>query len=43
MLAGDRQPFEDARPVLEAAGKNLYFCGERLGDGQTVRMVKCFT
>jgi 3-hydroxyisobutyrate dehydrogenase len=39
MLAGDRQAFEAARPVLEAVGKNLYFCGDRLGDGQTVKMI----
>jgi len=39
MLAGDPEVFEAARPVLEAVGKNLYFCGNGLGDGQTMKMI----
>lgn len=39
MLAGDRQALDVARPVLEVVGKHLYVCGDRPGDGQTVKMI----
>lgn len=37
MVGGDRPSFEEAKPYLEAMGKNIYHCGA-VGSGQAVKM-----
>ncbi|ANV84411.1 oxidoreductase [Picosynechococcus sp. PCC 7003] len=37
MGGGDRPDFDEAKPYLEAMGKNIYYCG-KTGSGQAVKM-----
>ena len=39
MAGGQRDLFEELRPVLEAMGSSVVHCGESVGDGQAVKMV----
>jgi 3-hydroxyisobutyrate dehydrogenase-like beta-hydroxyacid dehydrogenase len=39
MAAGDRAAFERVRPVLEAIGSNTVLVGEKVGLGQTLKLV----
>ncbi|BAW95540.1 3-hydroxyisobutyrate dehydrogenase [[Synechococcus] sp. NIES-970] len=37
MVGGDRSDFDEAKPYLEAMGKNIYHCGP-VGSGQAVKL-----
>src|SRR5919206_853361 len=39
MAGGQRDLFEELRPVLEAMGSSVVHCGESVGDGQAVKLV----
>jgi 3-hydroxyisobutyrate dehydrogenase-like beta-hydroxyacid dehydrogenase len=39
MAGGPEDLFEESRPVLEAMGSSVVHCGQRVGDGQAVKLV----
>ena len=39
MAGGPAEMFEEVRPLLEAMGSTVAYCGESVGDGQSVKLV----
>ena len=39
MAGGPAELFEEVRPLLEAMGSTVAYCGESVGDGQSVKLV----
>jgi 3-hydroxyisobutyrate dehydrogenase-like beta-hydroxyacid dehydrogenase len=39
MAGGPKDLFEESRPVLEQMGSSVVHCGQRVGDGQAVKLV----
>lgn len=39
MVGGPTEVLERSRPVLDVLGSNIYHTGERIGDGQAVKMI----
>jgi 3-hydroxyisobutyrate dehydrogenase-like beta-hydroxyacid dehydrogenase len=39
MIGGDREVFEECRPILEAVGKNIFYLGDDAGAGEVIKLV----
>lgn len=39
MVSGPRNLFEESRPILDKIGKNLFYVGDKPGQGQTVKLL----